>query len=207
MLKLADILNEVKDKTQVLRLAKEFMSSDSYNSDHDCKKSTYEFVNWLKKNKGFEPDVLLLAPPSAEVVKKNPELKGKSGDGDSHIFAIVDGYGVDFTANQFPGISDSLKITPENKIPGEYKKIGGYFTDYPDWFENGKTSLKTKWANLPTWMLKDLKEGIDDPVKPGILKKRLGKLSCSRVRSAKSKLKNKGTHYAKALQRYLNYHC
>lgn len=53
----------------------------------------------------------------------------------------------------------------------------------------------------------DLKEGIHDPVKPGILKKRLGKLSCSRVRSAKSKLKDKGTHYAKALQRYLNYHC
>ena len=52
-----------------------------------------------------------------------------------------------------------------------------------------------------------IKEGIDDPVKPGILKNRLGKLSCSRVRSAKSKLKNKGTHYAKALQRYLNYHC
>jgi hypothetical protein len=55
--------------------------------------------------------------------------------------------------------------------------------------------------------LEDLEEGIDDPVKPGILKNRLGKLSCSRVRSAKSKLKNKGTHYAKALQRYLNYHC
>ena len=52
-----------------------------------------------------------------------------------------------------------------------------------------------------------IKEGIDDPVQPGILKNRLGKLSCSRVRSAKSKLKNKGTHYAKALQRYLNYHC
>lgn len=52
-----------------------------------------------------------------------------------------------------------------------------------------------------------IKEGVHDPVKPGILKKRLGKLSCSRVRSAKSKLKDKGTHYAKALQRYLNYHC
>lgn len=52
-----------------------------------------------------------------------------------------------------------------------------------------------------------LEEGIDDPVKPGILKKRLGKLSCSRVRAAKAKLKDKGTHYAKALQRYLNYHC
>ena len=53
----------------------------------------------------------------------------------------------------------------------------------------------------------ELKEGFDDPVKPGILKKRLGKLSCTRVKSAKSKLQNKGTHYAKALQRYLNYHC
>jgi hypothetical protein len=52
-----------------------------------------------------------------------------------------------------------------------------------------------------------IKEGVHDPVKPGILKKRLGTLSCSRVRSAKSKLKDKGTHYAKALQRYLNYHC
>ena len=50
-------------------------------------------------------------------------------------------------------------------------------------------------------------KSVHDPVKPGILKKRLGKLSCSKVRSAKSKLKNKGTHYAKALQRYLNYHC
>jgi hypothetical protein len=53
----------------------------------------------------------------------------------------------------------------------------------------------------------DLNEGFHDPVKPGILKKKLGNLSCSRVRSAKSKLKDKGTHYAKALQRYLNYHC
>jgi len=56
-------------------------------------------------------------------------------------------------------------------------------------------------------VLNEVKEGIHDPVKPGILKKRLGTLSCSRVRSAKSKLKDKGTHYAKALQRYLNYHC
>jgi hypothetical protein len=54
-----------------------------------------------------------------------------------------------------------------------------------------------------------IREGksVHDPVKPGILKQRLGSLSCSKVRSAKSKLKDKGTHYAKALQRYLNYHC
>jgi hypothetical protein len=55
--------------------------------------------------------------------------------------------------------------------------------------------------------ISNLNEGIDDPVKPGILKKRLGKLSCTRVKAEKAKLKDKGTHYAKALQRYINYHC
>jgi hypothetical protein len=50
------------------------------------------------------------------------------------------------------------------------------------------------------------KKNIHDPVKPGILKKRLGKLTCTKVRAAKGKLKNKGTHFAKALQRFLNYH-
>lgn len=52
-----------------------------------------------------------------------------------------------------------------------------------------------------------LEEVIDDPVQPGIVKDRLGKLSCTKVRTAKAGLKDKGTHYAKALQRYLNYHC
>ena len=55
--------------------------------------------------------------------------------------------------------------------------------------------------------LGNLEEGVHDPVKPGILKDRLGKLSCTKVRQERSKLKDKGTHYAKALQRYLNYHC
>ena len=55
--------------------------------------------------------------------------------------------------------------------------------------------------------LANLEEGEHDPVKPGILKKRLGKLTCSKVRAERSKLEDKGTHYAKALQRYLNYHC
>jgi hypothetical protein len=52
-----------------------------------------------------------------------------------------------------------------------------------------------------------LQEGIHDPMNPGILKKRLGKLSCTKVRAARGKLKDKGTTYAKALQRYLNDHC
>jgi len=52
-----------------------------------------------------------------------------------------------------------------------------------------------------------IEESQHDPVEPGILKKRLGKLSCTKVRQERAKLKDKGTHYAKALQRYLNYHC
>lgn len=55
--------------------------------------------------------------------------------------------------------------------------------------------------------LSSIEEGEHDPVEPGILKKRLGKLTCSKVRAERSKLGDKGTHYAKALQRYLNYHC
>jgi len=62
-------------------------------------------------------------------------------------------------------------------------------------------------AELRELVLEVMYEGVHDPVKPGILKKRLGKLSCSKVRKERSKLKDKGTHFAKALQRYLNYHC
>jgi hypothetical protein len=70
---------------------------------------------------------------------------------------------------------------------------------------------KKKGPKRVNWKKKKKKsenaEDVHKPVKPGILKKRLGKLSCSKVRGAKGKLKDKGTHYAKALQRYLNYHC
>jgi len=67
---------------------------------------------------------------------------------------------------------------------------------------------KTEFANLIQELAAEvLAEGIHDPMNPGILKKRLGKLSCSKVRAARGKLKDKGTTYAKALQRYLNYHC
>ena len=150
MIKLLELLNKTLNQQQIIDIAKEFMSSSNYNKSHDCKRSTYEFINWLKKNKKFEPEVLLLAPPKD--IKKYP---GKSGTGDSHIFAIIDGYGVDFTANQFPGISEPLKITLEDKISTEYKKIGGYYTLYPDWFpeetNGGKSFIKTKWNNLPQW--------------------------------------------------------
>ena len=58
-------------------------------------------------------------------------------------------------------------------------------------------------------LAKESKKNIHDPVRPGILKRAAGggKLSCSKARSVKSKQKNKGSHTAKAAQRYLNYHC
>ena len=76
---------------------------------------------------------------------------------------------------------------------------------YKDAKKAGKALKKSKMKEIILDVLYE--KSVHDPVKPGILKKRLGTLSCSKVRSAKSKLKNKGTHYAKALQRYLNYHC
>ena len=67
---------------------------------------------------------------------------------------------------------------------------------------------KTEFANLIQELAAEvLSEGIHDPRNPGNLKERLGKLSCTKVRADRSKLKDKGTTYAKALQRYLNYHC
>jgi hypothetical protein len=146
MIRLIDLLKEVMDLNQIQQLAQEFMKSKSYNSNHDCKRSTFKFISWVKKNKGFEPKALLLAPPKD--IKKFP---GKSEKGDAHIFSIIGEFGVDFTANQFSGIKKPLKITPKDQIPLEYKKIGGYYTSYPEWFENGKTSIETKFNSLPQW--------------------------------------------------------
>ena len=102
---------------------------------------------------------------------------------------------------------------------GKYKSIldGNHRVDKA--ISNDIPTVKTRELDLRT-APKDYKklfnyeieteedaEDVHKPVKPGILKKRLGELSCSKVRGAKGKLKDKGTHYAKALQRYLNYHC
>jgi predicted nucleotidyltransferase len=152
-----DKLNEPKQSNfNIKDIAQEFMSSKSYNKSDDCKISTYKFVNWLKTNKNINPDVLLLAPPKD--IKKYP---GKSKEGDSHIFTIINGNGIDFTANQFPGVSEPLKITPEAQIPSEYKRIGGYYTSTPDYFKN-KTFIKDKFNNLPQWFHDGLKSSLNE---------------------------------------------
>tara|TARA_B100001093_G_scaffold283071_1_gene270448 strand:- start:485 stop:1279 length:795 start_codon:yes stop_codon:yes gene_type:complete len=74
-------------------------------------------------------------------------------------------------------------------------KYGQYFCPHDKVYKCRKSPKKTR------------SEDVHKPMNPGILKKRLGKLSCSKVRAERAKLKDKGTTYAKALQRYLNYHC
>jgi|TARA_A100001391_G_scaffold204303_1_gene199494 hypothetical protein len=71
-----------------------------------------------------------------------------------------------------------------------------------DYITSRKEASKRK-----TKRMQNEKKDIHKPMNPGILKKRLGKLSCTKVRSARAKLKDKGTTYYKALSRYLNYHC
>ena len=88
-------------------------------------------------------------------------------------------------------------VLQELKIIKELKcKHGTYFCPHDKVYKCRKGPKKSR-SN----------EGVHDPMNPGILKKRLGNLSCSKVRAARGKLKDKGTTYAKALQRYLNYHC
>ena len=148
MIKLMDILKESFDKQQIVDIATEFIESDKFNPEDDCKHSVRNFVNWVKDNKGFEPDVMLLAPPLD--IERFP---GQRGNGDSHIFSIINGYAIDFTAKQFDSNQPLIKIIPESQIESEYKKLGGYFTLYPNWFdENGKsTFIKSKFNNLPHW--------------------------------------------------------
>jgi len=88
------------------------------------------------------------------------------------------------------------------------RKVGDEYAVYPK--KGGKrlgTHSTRAAAEKQLAAIHINKEDVHKPMNPGILKKRLGKLSCTKVRKERAKLKDKGTTYAKALQRYLNYHC
>ena len=118
--------------------------------NYDCKSVTRAFIQWAKKN-GIQAQVLHLAPPSAEFVQKNPQFKGKSGEGDSHIMPVINGYAVDFTARQF-GLNRPYSnplITPISQVESVYGKFG-YYTNNPDWFNGGKSFHLGSWESMPT---------------------------------------------------------
>lgn len=93
------------------------------------------------------------------------------------------------------------------------RKVGDKYVVYPE--KGGKrlgthdtrSAAEKQLTAIHLNKESEITEDVHEPMNPGILKKRLGKLSCTKVRKARAKLKDKGTTYAKALQRYLNYHC
>lgn len=120
-------------------------------ANYDCKTVTRAFVKWAEAN-NIPTQVLSLAPPSAETIKQRPNLRGKSGEGDGHIMPVVNGQAIDFTVRQF-GVNRSYEnplITPISQVKQVYNKIGGYFTDAPEWFLGGKTHYLGPWSAMPS---------------------------------------------------------
>lgn len=119
---------------------------------------------------------------------------------------------LEYYKNYFTNVSPS---TFNIDIEDEAIVITGIGEPYPEDFNDVEDTRQVpiQTENMTKGRLKEIikqsleeeKKNIHEPVKPGILKKRLGKLSCTKVRRERQGLKNKGTHYAKALQRYLNY--
>lgn len=197
MIKLSDILNEVFNN----------LIGPFY---HETSKENVESI--LKKGLipsggSNSPDIISISPVSPS---------GLYGDAVIEVYltkeqfnkAIKDTYSAMEADLQFFNKRDIMlmqRLINNSISEDEYNELINRATNNED-FASGELTVREP---IPASQVKEynVTEGIHDPVKPGILKKRLGKLSCSRVRSAKSKLKDKGTHYAKALQRYLNYHC
>ena len=164
---------------------------------HDCKTVTRAFVTWAEQN-NIPTEVITFAPPSAEFVQKNPQFKGKSGEGDGHIMPIVNGNAIDFTIRQF-GVNkpfDNPLVTPVSNIKSAYSKFG-YFTDAPDWFLNGKTHWKGPLKSIPSAIFNqdfgdELLENFADGKKPGRkgLAKRSGVNTKASVSSLRKTAKN-----------------
>ena len=197
MIKLIDILNEVKSSL----IGPFYHETSEENKDSILK-------HGLRPSGGSNsPDIISIAPATPS---------GLYGDVVIEVYltkrqfvqAIKDTYKAMSGDLQYFSERDLVLIQKlvNNTISGdEYEELADRAVSRED-FAAGELTVREPIAASQV-KISSITEGIHDPVKPGILKKRLGNLSCSRVRSAKSKLKDKGTHFAKACQRYLNYHC
>jgi hypothetical protein len=141
-----------QDDSSTQGIINRFLQSEigKRSEKYDCKTVTRNFVNWCREQKITDVRVLHLSPPSAKVVSSRPELRGKSGTGDSHIMPVVNGDAIDFTARQF-GVSNQFNnplVTPLSRVKGVYSKIGGYFTDKPDDFYDGKDMYLGDWDGV-----------------------------------------------------------
>ena len=164
---------------------------------HDCKTVTRAFVTWAEQN-NIPTEVITFAPPSAEFVQKNPQFKGKSGEGDGHIMPIVNGNAIDFTIRQF-GVNRPFNnplVTPTSSLPAVYGKFG-YFTDKPEWFLGGESHWIGPLKSIPSAIFNqdfgdELLENFADGKKPGRkgLAKRSGVNTKASVSSLRKTAKN-----------------
>jgi len=131
---------------------RKFLESDigKKSEKFDCKTVTRNFVNWAEEQKIPNVQVIHLAKPHDDVVAQRPELRGKSGTGDSHMMPVVNNDAIDFTARQFnqPNQFNSPLVTPLSSIKQVYNKIGGYFTYKPESFYGGKDMYIGPWSGL-----------------------------------------------------------
>jgi len=147
-----------KDSGKIIQSFVNSPSGQKYKQ-HDCKTVTRAFVQWAEQNK-IPTQVVLLAPPSADSIAKNPQFKGKSGTGDAHIMPIVNGDAIDFTFRQFDVKRpfENPLVTSTDKLQSVYSKFG-YFTDNPDCFPEGKSLWIGAWNAIPK---KILDQNFDD---------------------------------------------
>lgn len=175
------------------------------------KRTTLKEVKYTKPNFEFEWEEAVRYPEFKEMGKEGwikIARKGKPVKFSS-IKSKLGNVDLDFDSLEEPKKQRFTKAFQSNKveIPIAVKFSN---SDYDLVAGNTRLSGLVKNGVDPyVWIvdISNISESKHEPMNPGILKKRLGKLSCSKVRAEKAKLKDKGTTYAKALQRYLNYHC
>jgi hypothetical protein len=218
MIKLIDILNEV---TQTVDLTPEQFTKripflKTFKNFSDDKRVFFQKVDYNKNKQIIFGDEILTFPQVNTSIEFK-YYKDKIGEKYFHNFILTFELLL-MPPREMDDLTQKVLILANNQNNKRLSYIKEVVTDDKDLSAeqlnkvinelNGKFFEIENYVDQQSFDIKNpLAEGIHDPVKPGILKKRLGNLSCSRVRSAKSKLKDKGTHYAKALQRYLNYHC
>lgn len=157
------------------------------------------------------PDVQLYAVGSSDPNKKADVIQDYIDKGFNSIRFYDD------SPKNITAVKALEKTNPEVQIQAKLmkhdlteviRKVGDEYAVYPK--KGGKrlgTHSTRTAAEKQLAAIHINKESKHEPMNPGILKKRLGKLSCTKVRKERQGLKDKSTTYAKALQRYLNYHC
>lgn len=150
-----NIISSIRDyspeRKMVQCIVTNFLDDKRTNNyqNFDSKSITRVFVNWANEN-NIRTEVICLSPPSEEIFQNRPELKNRKGFDQPHVIPMICGYAIDFTAHQFPNITNNFwnpLITSYSRLQNIYFEIGGYFTDSPTWF-GGRTHYHGNWGRV-----------------------------------------------------------